>query len=392
MDKAQSVKQIFSPSSPVDEDQLFAGRKKQRKRIEDVILEKGRHAIIFGERGVGKTSLANIIRKELESKQISAIYVQASPDDKYTSLWKKVLRNIQFSIPHTMGMGINLQEGSREIILSDKYSDKITSDDILRDMQQITSSSSLVIIFDEFDKLMDEDAKKMMAHTIKLFSDSGVNVTMVVVGVASDISTLIGAHESIKRNLEEIEMPRMANDELEEILDIRFKKVDLSIVTSAKDELISLAMGLPEYIHSLGRDSALYAISTQSSEISNEDVRNAVAEFVEKSDESSRSTYEKAVSSNRESLYEDILLACTKARMDKDWRFQQKDIVEPLKSITGREIPIAGFQTHIAKFCTEERGNILEKTGKPRGYKYRFREPRLQIYTRMRGALRNKAS
>lgn len=51
---------LFTPGAPIDEVALFAGRQNQIEKVRDTVLSKGRHALIFGERGVGKTSLASI--------------------------------------------------------------------------------------------------------------------------------------------------------------------------------------------------------------------------------------------------------------------------------------------------------------------------------------------
>ena len=52
--------QIFSPSAPVDEAALFAGRQTQIRKLIEAVLEKGKHAVLYGERGVGKTSLVKV--------------------------------------------------------------------------------------------------------------------------------------------------------------------------------------------------------------------------------------------------------------------------------------------------------------------------------------------
>ena len=51
----------FSPSAPISRVTLFAGRHQQVMRSIDVVYRRGQHGIIFGERGVGKTSMANLI-------------------------------------------------------------------------------------------------------------------------------------------------------------------------------------------------------------------------------------------------------------------------------------------------------------------------------------------
>ena len=48
----------FTPGAPIDSRDLFAGRTRQIDKAINTIFQRGQHAIIFGERGVGKTSLA----------------------------------------------------------------------------------------------------------------------------------------------------------------------------------------------------------------------------------------------------------------------------------------------------------------------------------------------
>ena len=51
---------IFTPSTPVAIAELFAGRISQASKIVDAIGERGRHVGTYGERGVGKSSIAQI--------------------------------------------------------------------------------------------------------------------------------------------------------------------------------------------------------------------------------------------------------------------------------------------------------------------------------------------
>ena len=51
----------FSPSAPVRERDVFAGRREQIHQVVDAINQDGQSVLIYGERGVGKTSLANVI-------------------------------------------------------------------------------------------------------------------------------------------------------------------------------------------------------------------------------------------------------------------------------------------------------------------------------------------
>lgn len=56
------ITEAFSPGDPVQEKDLFSGRTSQIKSLMDAVSQRGRHAIVYGERGVGKTSLVNILQ------------------------------------------------------------------------------------------------------------------------------------------------------------------------------------------------------------------------------------------------------------------------------------------------------------------------------------------
>ena len=60
-----AAQNLFKPKKPIDDDKLFAGRLPQINQLLEATYEEGGHAIIFGERGVGKTSLARILEKKV---------------------------------------------------------------------------------------------------------------------------------------------------------------------------------------------------------------------------------------------------------------------------------------------------------------------------------------
>ena len=62
----RQARQLFSSSAPINKLALFAGRIEQLQRLMDVIFERGRHAVLYGEQGVGKTSLTNILHEAID--------------------------------------------------------------------------------------------------------------------------------------------------------------------------------------------------------------------------------------------------------------------------------------------------------------------------------------
>jgi hypothetical protein len=54
------VGQIYTPAYPIEIKELFSGRSEELMNMIGIINQKGRQAILYGDRGVGKTSFASI--------------------------------------------------------------------------------------------------------------------------------------------------------------------------------------------------------------------------------------------------------------------------------------------------------------------------------------------
>jgi MoxR-like ATPase len=61
MTRIARVGRVFSPGAPVDKYALFAGRREQVADVINAVNQRSQHVVLFGERGVGKTSLANVL-------------------------------------------------------------------------------------------------------------------------------------------------------------------------------------------------------------------------------------------------------------------------------------------------------------------------------------------
>jgi Cdc6-like AAA superfamily ATPase len=108
--KRFEANQLFTPSTPVTVADLFAGRRDQIFRIIDSIGERSRHILLYGERGVGKTSLTQIVPYLIPSKPefIKFCRVQCFPTDNYSSICKKIFKDLRFT--GDIGKGTNVYD------------------------------------------------------------------------------------------------------------------------------------------------------------------------------------------------------------------------------------------------------------------------------------------
>ena len=85
----------FTPNAPIEEEALFAGRRDQLLGVIETVIQKGQHAILYGERGVGKTSLSSVISEFLDVGPILSVRVNCDGTDTFGSAWMKLFGKIE---------------------------------------------------------------------------------------------------------------------------------------------------------------------------------------------------------------------------------------------------------------------------------------------------------
>lgn len=377
---------IFSPAAPINQATLFAGRKSQVEEIADAVNQTGLHAVLFGERGVGKTSLANVIPELLNNAGIDDLVVSkvnCDSADSFPSIWEKVLREIRISMEQPT-LGFTGQSVTTSETLDRMLRDNPSPEDVRYLLQGI--NSRLLLVIDEYDRLIDATVSRLIADAIKALSDHSVGVTIILVGVADNVEELIAQHQSIDRCLVQVHMPRMSSDELADILDKGLAQAGMDIAPSAKDAITFLSQGLPHYTHLLGLTAARASARRNSMRIEQVDVGEAINSALRQAQQSIMLSYTSATASSRkDNLFKEVLLSCALSNVDEMGFFAASDVQQPMSRVMGKPYRTSAFARHIDQFCQPERGPVLQKHGERRRYRYRFINPLLQPYVIFHG-------
>jgi Cdc6-like AAA superfamily ATPase len=383
------VSKAFRPAAPVDDKALFAGRNSQMVRLLDVVEQPGQHAAIYGGRGVGKTSLAKVMVKVLGNDEpVIALHYTCSATDTFASIWRSVFSDL-FVTLRTPGFGFAGEPTATQIPSSQIFDleGPVSADTVRRGLFTLTRSAPLVIFIDEFDRLADAE-KPAFADTTKVLSDQLTPATVVLIGVADDIEGLVQAHLSVRRSLGQIYMPNMSASELGEIVDKGMKLCEMTVEQEFTDGVVRLAQGLPNYVHLIAQNACRVALDDQRIDVRSDDLDAAINRSIASVQHSVLDTYHRATSSNRETLYKEVLLACAMAPRDEKGTFGGTDVRRELHRITGTFRDLPAFAQHLNDFSgTGPRGEILDRLGTSHRYRYRFHDPLLQPYVLMRGLI-----
>jgi len=382
--KLQKLSEVFTPHKPIDLPDLLSGRTSLLLRGVDAVDTEGLHVVLFGDRGTGKTSLVRVLGVLIQHGKADGRRVlpaSCNSTDDYTSIWRRVFQEV---LVRERQLGFTM--GERELATHRMADFDGTDPNDVRLMVQSFPNETVVII-DEFDRVSpDGDTRRLMADTIKLFSDTGVKATIILVGVADSVGELIAEHQSISRNIATIAVEPMTRAELAGIISQGCEKAGLDFEGALPDEIARLSQGYPHYTHLLGLWAGRQAVNDGRDTVTLADLARAIPDALLNATGNVRQEYEVAVASTQPgNLFDEVLLACALAQKDSLGRFSTVDLRGPLRSITGRDYTIGAYQSHLSKFCQPGRGPILKKSGQKRSYRWRFIDPQVIPFIVIRG-------
>jgi len=384
--RAKGIKagKIFTPTSPIDAQELFAGRDEQIRQIVDVINQTGQHAILYGERGVGKTSLANVFKNFLEGQRVLAPRVNCDATDTFDSVWRKAFDQAGLTRT-TQPPGFGATPAQSLVNASELLGQVATPDSVRKCLTSLSQHFLPVFVIDEFDRLQSEP-RRAFADCIKALSDHAVRATVLLVGVAESVDQLIAEHESVQRALAQVRMPRMSSGELHSLIENGVKALEMTIHPNATRRIVKLSQGMPHYAHLLGLYACRAAIDDRQLVVTSDAVEKALQRALTGAQQSILTKYETAVrSARKDNLFAKVLLACAMAETNELGEFAAQDVRDRLEKIAGRRIEIPGFAQHLKEFCESKRGPVLRKSGISRLYRYKFVDPLVQPYVIMQG-------
>lgn len=378
---------IFNPSGPVSDTDLFQGRRSEIDRILSAVSQHGQHVILFGERGVGKTSLASLTHAfwanyARETTGFVALRYNCAPDDTFATIWARIAELLtdeytkQDRSPPTGETWLDL--------LAEVTHEAGTPHSVRRLLDLM--NELLIVVIDEFDQLSDEDSVQQFASLIKALSDHLSPSTLILVGVADSVDDLIESHASIDRATIQVALPRMSKRELGDIVRNRYDLAGLSAAPDLIGRIARLSQGLPHYAHRLGQEAGYSAVDRNRLSVNEQDVERAVEMAIEHTQKSIRMAYRDATRSNRrDALFDKVLLACALAHGDDLGFFAPSEIREPLERVAGKPYDFPQFVRHLQQFASSQRGQVLQVSGERRKRRYRFTNPLLRPYVVLEG-------
>lgn len=302
---------VFCPSVPTTCPSRFVGRENECIALSRTILTPGRHAIVYGDRGIGKTSTAkHVASSHCADQNIKLVEYQCGTDDTFKEISHRILSDfdlLSIRKTKTESHERSTSAGIKAIVADGGASSKrVTQTEISELIQygltpdsfvQRLSGVTGVVVLDEFDRIKDDKTKLFLAEVIKTLSNYNVGLKFIFCGVANAAEELLGAHASLDRNLRGIKIPHMTDLELRKIIDDGLECLHLSFDERLKNAVVGLSSGLPYFTHLLCEELAVQGTASSFKKLTIADLKSAVNAAFSNIPRRILGKYEEAISS-----------------------------------------------------------------------------------------------
>lgn len=270
------IRRAFTPSQPIADPKMFAGREAVLKTIISSIEDQKLHLVLYGERGIGKTSLMHMIAQAAQDARYIVIYTSCG----VASDFDETLRAVASEIPllYHRGFSPTASEAEGGGTLADLLPDTPISPRQFSDLCTKLTGTRVLIILDEFDRCDSPAFRRNIAELIKNLSDRLGRVQLLLAGVAGDLTELVEHIPSIRRNILALNLPRMTDGEVMQLVAHGERESGLSFETAATKLIVSVAQGSPYIASLLSHHAALSAIEHERTTVLAMDVAQAIGQ------------------------------------------------------------------------------------------------------------------
>lgn len=321
-EKLDILGRYLSPENPIRTPQFLRGRDREL----DSLVQELRHfkavPFIYGNRGVGKTSLARTAAQQITPSDREHIYVPCAPGSRMLSILreiailllgmavklgnhKELIKKLEFNISANPGIKLSIEEKTPRL---ESFADVNAAVRTLREIEDlIPEARRTVVIIDELEELNDQD-RRDLAFLVKQLGDQDFKVRYMLVGIAENVHQLIGAHQSVPRYIKEVSLDPLTPQVLIDIVADAATQLEIQISEDILFRIAIIGNGYAHFAHLMGKAILVSAVMADSNSITPGLYADGVARAVSESIQELKMSYE-AATQRRDDIYKHLLFA-----------------------------------------------------------------------------------
>tara|TARA_R110002050_G_scaffold71891_3_gene154713 strand:+ start:99969 stop:101330 length:1362 start_codon:yes stop_codon:yes gene_type:complete len=397
----KQLKEYLSASGPIRSIEHLFGREKEMALIDEALSAEGRNVFIYGDRGVGKSSLAAAAASQYQSADNEYIQIGCGPDTEFyktiEDLADRVIKKASGQRNYDVTQALDVKFYSvkwnkrEENVVIPKVNSIYTAVEAIVEVVKFHSEAPIIII-DEFDQIESEKERKLFATYLKSLGDRGVNIKFIITGVAQSLKQLLADHGSGFRQLDTINLERLYWGPRETIVTAAIKSFNLTIEHEVVHTIAKISNGFPYFVHLL-TEKVLWSTFNDEHEINHidADLFNIALEKAISSIGAHLQTPYDAATLHRTNDYREILWATADSEstiryidgMFKSYLRIHKKLYGINPKAESRPLSKKSFSARLGNLKKEQYGTVLENVADKKGL-YSYRENILRGFVAMK--------
>lgn len=260
--KRAKLRDAFSASQPVQHRDQLVGRSPELERLIAAISEQRAHALIFGPRGYGKTSLVRSFGELADEANYLVVYTSCTHSTTLSELFRPYLAEVPLEYSSRRSTKAHGEGSNLASLLPEEFSVRQ-----LADILGSVSTSRVIFILDEYDRVEDPVTQRQVAELIKDLSDLQARVHLVLVGVARNVQQLLGFHPSIHRNLVCVGLHRLDRGNAERLIHNGAAAAGITFDEEVVTAMLDMSGGSAYHIRLIGLHAGLAALANGQSHV-----------------------------------------------------------------------------------------------------------------------------
>lgn len=373
-----ALRDAIGASQPVTDREHFAGRHDILRQLISAVEQQRLHVVVYGERGIGKTSLLHVFADTAREARYTVLYGSCGSDTDFASLFRAFASRIP-RIYHR-SVAPNSPEAEQrdnfDVMLPTGFGPRE-----LADLFADVAGTRVILILDEYDRVTDASFRGDVAELIKNLSDRAARVQLVLAGVAQNLDEILGYAPSVRRNIVGLPMRPMSPEEVNEMIGIAEQAAELEYVEAANRLITIMAGGSPYLVRLLAHHAGLAAIDTRSAVVTEAHATTAVERVLTEWNASLPRRIQASLSRDEARAHWPLLIAAARAGSAGDGLFTVDEVITELNEAQ----PTIAIERELRKFVGTH--DLLDTETKDGETRFRFRYPSIAALLLMSSAM-----
>lgn len=349
------------------------------------ILSRGHIPIVFGEYGVGKTSMARFVVRDDEARG-ALVNIESVSGKTLSDIFRRCLELLGYSVEtkrtiSTSDTRAHEQSGQAKagigffesLIASKRTSTHIQSGQTEQQMVvtsptdskllELCERAGIVLIIDELHKATPEFSREL-ADFIKAYGNANCSkFKLILLGTSSEASKLVQFDPGIDRLIQEVHLRAMDDAEARFVVNEGMKSLMIDCPIDLESRLVSLCVGSPNILQYLCLETAESAFIRNDRLIGINDINTALQEYVEVREARLYKSYMSAIETVGEKRYrKQILRAMAEC---EDEYVTMEDLRSKVKEYLNEEVPSTALSGPLRDLKENKFGPVLKDVDRP---------------------------